>query len=241
MYLATRPGINIVHEDDEVLVINKPSGLPSAPHLSKTQVETAASKALEYMPKLQEIGTNPLEAGLVHRLDTGTSGLLVFAKTKEEYYRLKQAWKKKQVQKIYRAWVYLLKPLPPLPALLNWSLAHNPKSSKKMITLPSKFQHLSRKSLRSWPAITKLVKIHNEKNKMLDIEVQITTGVMHQIRCHLAAIETPILGDTVYLKNRLPFFSRLYLHAWKISLPLEKNKSFLSVEAELPCNWKSPH
>src|SRR5690606_29289920 len=71
--------ITVIYEDEDLLVLNKPSGIPSVPH-SAVETKTAVGSALAHYPRLAGVGTRPLEPGLLHRLDTGTSGCLAFAK-----------------------------------------------------------------------------------------------------------------------------------------------------------------
>ncbi len=223
----------ILYEDADILVLNKQSGIPSAPQ-SPDDTETAVGSALAHHPALKTIGTHPLEPGLLHRLDTGTSGILIFAKTNEEWARLLQIWKQRRIQKYYRAWIYPTQPLSPMPFLIHQPLAHPSRSSKKMIALHQGDRQFHGKPL---PAQTILLRMHAalqyENILVNDIEIQIITGVMHQIRCHLAHFKWPILGDTLYRGHPS---TRLWLHAWRVTLPL-KSKQLLDLEAPLPDQW----
>jgi 23S rRNA pseudouridine1911/1915/1917 synthase len=142
----------------------------------------------------------PLEGGLLHRLDTGTSGILIFAKSYTEFQRLKNLWKTNQVRKFYRALVvaadfqapHTLIKTPPFS--IKTEIAHDQKSSKRMIALPpDNAPGVSRERLlrqiRGKPlqAITHVITI-NPHNGALEVEVEIETGVMHQIRVHLSSI-----------------------------------------------------
>ena len=288
--------IQIVYEDAQLLVLNKASGMPSVPHDSN-QTETAVGLALAHFPALahwaqptglgssgsgsddsEERGTqgqqgrrSALEPGLLHRLDTGTSGLLVFAKSQQEFKRLTEVWKNREVVKTYRAWVsysginFQLQ----LPMTVTTPLAHPAKSARRMIT----WSETSHNAIRGQPlpAVTHLIALHStfgpqaqptprpeaySKLITADLEIRIETGVMHQIRCHLASLGCPIIGDSIYH----PLFSskeprsegrgfprqdekgtaptRLWLHAWRLTLPTADGK-LLQLEAELPQGWKS--
>src|ERR671925_567284 len=81
------PFLPMIYEDETLLVIHKASGVPSVPH-DEDETETAVGAALAHTSALIGIGNRPLEPGLLHRLDTGTSGLLVFAKSQAEFTRL---------------------------------------------------------------------------------------------------------------------------------------------------------
>lgn len=224
-----------VYEDSELLILNKPSGIPSVP-LSSEESETAVGMALSRISTLAEIGVKKLEAGLVHRLDTSTSGLLVFAKTQKEFERIRYLWKAQSVKKIYRAWVSFLGNKPPQISTLDFNLAHHPKSKKKMLILP----HQSKKSPsfrgKPIPAITHILAIHQQSQNLSDLTLRIETGVMHQIRVHLSSQGWPILGDLLY---KGPPSNRLWLHAWKLSFPLKTGVQ-LELEALLPKDWDHP-
>lgn len=231
----------VLYEDEDILILHKHSGVPSVPH-SSTETNTAVNAALAHFPNLSQVGDNPLEAGALHRLDTGTSGILVFAKKQEEFIRLREAWKKRKVKKIYRALVDLRSPPPPkIPYRIDFPLAHDAKSSKRMIALvPNKPIHSNRIRGNPRPAVTWIRKVSGS-----DFEIEIETGVLHQIRCHLAALGWPIWGDPLYFKakdEKIPPFrqDRLWLHAWRLQLPL-KNAVSLTIESDLPEGWIEGH
>lgn len=261
--------LQIVYEDARMLIINKNSGMPSIPH-SSAETETAVGLALAHCPELVGIGRSELEPGLLHRLDTGTSGLLVFAKSQMEFERLSTVWKNRNVEKTYRAWVAPNSSIPllrgfqltesfqvavrsstqkasqpseipfRLPLRIDLPLAHDAKSAKRMLA----WNESSRAAIRGkpLPAVTHLISLHSRarliadtqvEKHIFDLEIRIETGVMHQIRCHLASLNYPILGDTIYKGAPSP---RLWLHAWRLSLPNSEGK-LLKFEAELPANW----
>jgi 23S rRNA pseudouridine1911/1915/1917 synthase len=232
----------IVFEDEDLLVLYKNSGIPSAPQHSQ-ETQTAVNFVIRKFPSLAEMGAeisaktgrNPLESTLLHRLDTGTSGLLVFAKTQAEYERLHLAWKKREVKKTYRALVCNSGKLPQdFPYLIDFPMGHDKKSSKRMIAITNP-HHLSLIRGKALPATTKILKIREipQEKEILDFEVQIDTGVMHQIRCHLSHLGFPILGDSIY-RGRPS--TRLWLHAWRLEIPHRTGHPLL-LEAALPEGW----
>lgn len=225
----------VVYEDADVLVLNKQAGIPSVP-FSSSETETAVGSALAHDPGLTALATTGhgrLEPGLLHRLDTGTSGLLVFARTPSAFSSLQQAWRERRVTKIYRA---LAGPIPRLPygkvQTERLKLGHDAKSSKRMRVVNSAsknpFKDIRGKPLETVTHLTLLAPG--------DFEIQIETGVMHQIRCTLAHLGSPILGDAIY--GGKPS-SRLWLHAWKLKLPLPSGQE-ISLEAPLPSGWRVP-
>ena len=213
----------VIYEDESILILNKISGIPSLPQ-SASETETAVGSALAYAPALSGIGIHPLEPGLLHRLDTATSGILAFAKTQTEYDRLRALWKFGAVKKIYRARVSA--PHPRLPLIIETKLAHDIHSKKKMIAVTKSGLKFRGKAL---DAHTVIAKAH----AALDLEIEITTGVMHQIRCHLASQKLPILGDELYKGEKS---SRLWLHSWKLELPA-LNGAKIEIVSQLPEGW----
>lgn len=244
----------IIYEDNLRLVLAKIPGVPSVP-LSSTESETAVGAALAHFPELAMIGRGGLEPGILHRLDTGTSGVLVFAKTQPEYDRLRLLWKMRQVGKIYRA---ISAPtqtnLEPdlgdlVPLKIDFPLAHDPHSNKRMMAIKPQSSRIMRGNpIAAITWVNKCLKIPKTKiaenllrnidkqldKQLYDLEIRIETGVMHQIRCHLSTINWPILGDEIYGKTPS---SRLWLHAWKLEIPLPDNKTSLLFEAPLPKDW----
>lgn len=226
--------LSVLFEDDVLLVVNKPSGLPSAP--LEPGEPSAVTQALAYEPQLARVqGLKPEEPGLLHRLDTGTSGLLVFAKTQDAFDRLRGSWKLHHTQKTYRALVQANpeKPLPRLSYELALPLAHHPKSAKRMIALfPGK--KLSHRG-KPLAARTTLRTAHPHGTPgLLDLELELHTGVMHQLRVHLQALGHPILGDALYGGAEAP---RIHLHAWRLELPHPSLPLLLSLESALPADW----
>jgi 23S rRNA pseudouridine1911/1915/1917 synthase len=230
----------VVFEDDELLVLNKRSGIPSMPH-SSTETETAVGSALAHFPGLGGVGRGELEPGLLHRLDTGTSGLLAFAKTPEAYAHFHEAWKTGGVRKIYRAWVEGSAEGLKLPLSLELTLAHHPESQKRMIVLPEGEKRKHRgKPLLTHTIIRKVFGYaRSEAAVFSDLEIEIKTGVMHQIRCTLAHLGLPILGDPIY-NSGSGFQTRLLLHAWKLELPRSKGQKPLELTAPLPADLQAP-
>ena len=241
---STHLTASILYEDSDILVLNKPSGVPSVPHSSE-ETETAVGIALRHCPQIMSVGRTTLEPGLLHRLDTETSGALVFAKTESEFHRLRSEWKSGSTQKIYRALVDSFQPLPlRLPYSIELPIGHDQKSSKRMrIATQDQLYRVRGKPLEARTEIINIERVDSlnipHEAPVFDLTIQIYTGVMHQIRVHLSSLSWPILGDQTYhnsfRKHFLPS-TRLWLHAWKLTLPL-KNGNPLHIIAPLPDGW----
>ncbi|MBI4924450.1 MAG: hypothetical protein HY843_00885 [Bdellovibrio sp.] len=222
----------IIYEDENIFSLHKFSGIPSEP--LKKETETALGAALAHVKTVFPL----------HRLDTATSGLLLYAKSKLEFERLRKAWKNQQVRKIYRALVkfngrssygvdkYNLLDHLRLPYEINFPIGHSIKSKKKMIV---KVATSKKNSIRGrwYPAKTIILGVKQLSPECFDLEIEIKTGVMHQIRCHLCNLGFSVIGDTVYRGEQNLAFG---LHAWKLNIPLRDGID-LALISQLPAWW----
>ncbi len=231
----------ILHEDSNLLILNKPSGIPSVPH-SAEETLSMVGIFLELHPECANLGRGGLESGILHRLDTGTSGCLVFAKTQAAFEKVKETWKTPEVQKTYRA---LSRPIglepsssKPIPSVITLPIGHDIKSKRRMrVVQPEWNNHQTRIRIRGkpLPARTRVLEFIELKGGQYDITVEIDTGVMHQIRVHLAHYGFPLVGDPVY--EGAPA-NRLGLHAWKIKIPSSSpDAPPIDITAPLPLFW----
>ncbi len=210
------PSIKIVFEDDFILAIDKPAGIPSC-------ILRQAQDDRESVEKwLQKKYPN---VKLVHRLDNETSGILIAAKTDTAFETLRAIWKTPQVTKKYTALV-----LGKTCALgkITTPIAHHPRKKKKMM--------MGGKKAR--PTHTEFKTIKYFKNYSL-LEVKITTGVRHQIRIHLASIGHPLAGDQLYQKAKARDRDRLnlnghFLHLSTIEFPHPETGEMISLNSPLP-------
>lgn len=209
---------NIVYEDADMLVINKEPGINVHPWDYKTKETNIISQVQDYLgDKLNSLTFKP---SLVHRIDRDTSGILIIGKKKDMLTKLVADFKEhKKVKKIYYA-------------IAIWKLPHKTgKIDKKLLRIEwAKNEDKVQISDQWQTALThyKVLKEHILKTPtgekvISEVEVEILTGRMHQIRVHLASLGTPILWDDKYWDK--PFnayisknfwLSRQALHAWKI-------------------------
>lgn len=246
--LASSP--EILYEDTNLLAINKPCGMPSQPLSAEEHQKTAVHIALEHYPGLKDvlrpgIPRPELEPGLLHRLDQATSGVLLFAKNTNAMAYYLSIWKTSQVSKTYRA-LSLSPPQP--PNLLGF------RHGATSFTLRNPIRHLGRRASKvevadkllptsgNWrQAVTHLVKWDRVRYRpfaetdLFDLEVRIETGVLHQIRAHLAHVGAPIVGDELY--GGITPAPRLYLHCWKIRIPIFVSESSHQPEPAPACRF----
>lgn len=201
--------IRIVHADPHLIVADKPAGMPSHP-LKPGEKGTAANALVARFPELAGVGPQVREGGLVHRLDTDTSGLLLAARTEAAYTILRTQFTTRAVEKGYLALV-----AGELHAAgeIELPLAHDPSDSRRMRAASDPAwaeEHGAR------PALTRFTPLERRGGFTL-LEVEIPTGVMHQIRAHLAFIGHPLAADALYGGPELAGLRRHFLHAHRLA------------------------
>lgn len=231
----------IIHEDEEVLVINKPAGLVVHSD-GRTEESSVADWVLENYPELKEVGepwTNQKGAmiprpGIVHRLDRDTSGVMVLAKTQEVFESLKEQFQERNIKKTYRAWVYGA--MKEDEGEIDRPIGKSKADFRKWSAQPG-----SRGEQRQAHTAWELLEVREENGEKYSLlELKPTTGRTHQLRVHLKAIHHPIVCDGLYApKHKCALgFGRLALHAHTISIPLPNGEE-KTFEAPLPPNFRS--
>lgn len=231
--IAVRPNFNvaveIVHDDPELLALNKPAGTPVHP-LHHAEDDTLANGLIARFPKLRRIGEDPLFPSLLHRLDTDTSGVVLAARTQRAYAALRAQFSAREVTKVYQALVHgrLKEPV----TLVN-RLIHDPRRRGRMLVVDDR-DHVARSETR-YAAVTQVAVVSATPTLSL-VTATIATGVTHQIRCQLAHAGFPIVGDKVYGRggdeSLLP--SRHFLHAHTITFCHPESGGPTTIEAPLP-------
>lgn len=213
--------LDIIFENDDLLVINKPAGMvvhPSVGHNSGTLVHAALAHAED----IEGVG-GVQRPGVVHRLDKDTSGLILLAKNDPTHQWLQDQFASRQVEKIYLA---LVDGSPPTPrGRVDAAVGRDSKNRKKMAIVPpakGRAAVSEYSTLRKYPAHTFL-------------EVHPITGRTHQIRVHLAFLECPVVGDRIYGRRHasLPL-DRQFLHASHLRIRLPGDEALAEFEAPLP-------
>ncbi len=213
--------LDIVFENQDVMVINKPAGMvvhPSAGHFTGTLVHAA----LAHSPELEGIG-GERRPGIVHRLDKDTSGLILIAKNDAAHHWLQDQFRLRRVKKVYLA---LVDGFPPTPSgRIEAYIGRDPSHRKKMAIV-------SEQKGRS--AVTDYFSVETFAHHTL-IEAHPLTGRTHQIRLHFAFLGCPIVGDTIY-GHRKPSvdLQRHFLHAARLTIQLPGEDQARTFEAALP-------
>lgn len=191
----------VLLEREELVVIYKPAGMPSQP-LRAGELGTAANAIAHRWPECITIGDDPREGGITHRLDIGTSGPLIVARTPETYRALRAAFGGKLVDKLYLA----ITDGRPVSRECDAPLVQR---GKKVVV-----DHTD--GLAAFTSFT--VDRATETHALVRCEAQ--TGRMHQVRAHLAHVGSPITGDPLYGGAPLPGIDGFFLHAASITFPL---------------------
>lgn len=219
--------VRVAYEDPAVVVLDKPAGMPSHP-LQPGEHGTAANFLMARFPECLTANPEaPREAGLVHRLDIETSGLLAAARTPEAHQALRAAFSARTVDKRYLAAVR-----GPLAdeGEIELPIAHAPGDARKMLATGAETEAAK---LKARPARTTFKVLERKGDDSL-LEVRIDTGVMHQIRVHLSAIGAPILGDALYGGPAVPGLTRQFLHAALLGFTSPGTGQQVVVESPLP-------
>ncbi len=221
-------GLKIIHEDDKLLVVDKPAGiavLREGP--LKPEEETVAELLYGQYPELQRLGEK-YRYGIVHRLDKDTSGLLLVAKTKEAFEFLQKQFQARNVEKKYICLV--AGPIKEDKGVIHTLLERSPGDRRKQKASP-----LDEGNSGEREALSEYQVLQRYEGYIL-LEVAPKTGRKHQIRAHMAYLQHPIVGDRLYGFKNQPApqgLTRQFLHAsyLKIPTPDGGTKDFTS---ELP-------
>jgi 23S rRNA pseudouridine1911/1915/1917 synthase len=219
---AEQISLDILFENDDLIVVNKPAGMvvhPAAGHSDGTLVNAI----LGHCPTLNVGGVE--RPGIVHRLDSETSGIIVVAKNDKAMRDLQAQFKSRSVKKTYLALVEGM--VRPPNGKIDAPIGRDPKYRQKMAVISN--QH----GMRTRDAVTVYHKLADlDAYSLLKVEPQ--TGRTHQIRVHLAFMGFPVVADAVYGKRKNAIgLTRHFLHAWKITFTLPSDGQVVSFVAPL--------
>jgi 23S rRNA pseudouridine1911/1915/1917 synthase len=216
------PGMKIVHEDDDIIVVDKPVGVAAHPSVGWSGPDVVSGLAAAGH-RISTSGAAERQ-GIVSRLDVGTSGLMVVAKSEYAYSRLKHAFRSRQVDKTYHA---LVQGLPdPLVGTIDAPIGRHPGYDYKFAVMES-----------GKPAVTHYEVLEAFRHASL-VEIHLETGRTHQIRVHFAALHHPCCGDPLYgadpkLAKRLGL-ERQWLHAVGLGFEHPGTGEYVRFESDYP-------
>lgn len=203
--------LDVILERDDLVAINKPAGIPSQP-LRAGERGTVANGIVARWPECAELGDDPRDGGLVHRLDIGTSGVLIAARTEAAYRALRDAFASGTVNKTYLA-----------------ITDGRPVARGCDAPLAQRGNHVAIDVVNGLDAQTDFV-VEKQAGKHALVRCMAHTGRMHQVRAHLAHVGAPIAGDTLYGGVKLGELDGFFLHASRV----EVSALSLVVEAPMP-------
>jgi 23S rRNA pseudouridine1911/1915/1917 synthase len=224
---ADIPELHIVHSDEDILVIDKPLGVaahPSIGWIGPTVVGVLTARGVS----LSQLAPSE-RAGIVHRLDVGTSGLMVIAKSDRAYISLKEQFRSRQVRKIYHA---IVQGHPdPTRGTIDAPIDRHPRDEFKFAVVAD-----------GKPSITHYQTLESFAGATL-VEVELETGRTHQIRVHFAALRHPLVGDLMYGAD--PAFAkslgltRQWLHAHQLTFTHPSTGQEVSFVSTYPADLAS--
>jgi 23S rRNA pseudouridine1911/1915/1917 synthase len=220
----------ILYEDAELVVVDKPAGMvvhPAAGHDSGTLVNAL----LHHIDDLSGIG-GERRPGIVHRLDRGTSGVMVVAKSDTSHQELARQFHDREVEKEYVA--------------LVWGVVQAGRRIEDPIGRdPANRKRMSNRARRSREAVTRIVRVYHVNPALTLAQIAIHTGRTHQIRVHLSSIGHPVVGDALYggVRKRVQAdiravlrLDRPFLHAEKLVFTHPTDGRRLTFESQLPAD-----
>ncbi len=218
------PDLGVVYDDDDIVVVDKPTGVAAHPSLGwEGPTVLGALAGAGY--RIATTGAAERQ-GVVHRLDVGTSGLMVVAKTEAAYTHLKRAFKEREVEKIYHA---VVQGHPdPLAGTIDAPIGRHPAHSWKFAVTPD-----------GKSSITHYETLEAFRGASL-LEIHLETGRTHQIRVHMAAHRHPCVGDPLYgadptLSARLGL-TRQWLHAHQLAFTHPSSGEWVSFRSDYPAD-----
>jgi 23S rRNA pseudouridine1911/1915/1917 synthase len=223
--------LDILYEDGDVVVVNKPAGMTVHPGAGNAR-GTLVNALLGRGQALSQ-GGGALRPGIVHRLDKDTSGIVLVAKNDAAHAKLGEAFRRRTVQKTYIALVQGL--LKEDRGRIDLAIGRDPKRRVRMTARRSAVFANAREARTDWRALARI-------DSTTLVEVQLHTGRTHQIRVHFSALHHPVVGDTLYGaaaqlrigKIALPPLGRNFLHAARLGFVQPRTGERIEVRAPLP-------
>ena len=226
--------IEIIYEDNDVIVLNKPAGVLSQ-NAESSKSPSISDFLVKHYPEIKNVGEDEMRFGVVHRLDKDTSGVIIAAKNNRSFEFLKYQFKNRKTQKVYLALVY--GNVNPEEGEINFKIGRSKANPNMQTAIDTK----KKEDIKAREARTIYKTIEKFKDYSL-LEVSPKTGRMHQIRVHLKTIGYPIVGDQKYFfkkhKNKDLELHRQFLHAEELNIILPNGKK-AKFKAKLPNDLKN--
>ena len=240
--------LDILYEDEDVIAVNKPAGMTV--HAGAGNSRGTLVNALLGRGQTLSQSSDLLRPGIVHRLDKGTSGVILVAKNDAAHAKLGEAFRRRAVKKTYIALVQGL--LPNTSGRIEFAISRDPIHRTRMAAVPKTRRgpalRAAREARTDWRALARI-------DSTTLVEVQLHTGRTHQIRVHFSALKHPVVGDALYgaatqlrigvgrsaahEKIALPSLGRNFLHAARLGFPHPRTGEWLELCAPLPSELRA--
>jgi 23S rRNA pseudouridine1911/1915/1917 synthase len=218
--------LSILYEDAFLLCADKPAGMPAHP-LARGERGTLASALLARYPELAHVGYSAREPGIVHRLDTGTSGLMLAARDQATFEALRAQLSRGEIDKRYLA---LCAGAPDAPAVHEaWLSARGKRVTVALAPIAS--------GQRVRTELLTAQRVRGGDHALVSVRVHVARR--HQIRAHLAALGHAIAGDELYGGCALPGLTRHFLHAAELHLVHPRTGAALTITSQLPADLQA--
>ncbi len=226
--------LTILYQDEGLIAIDKPAGLPCHP-LDFNESGTIIQGLIALDPATAVAGTKVFEGGLVHRLDTETSGILLAARNPAAFDQISACFRQHQASKHYLA---IVDGQLDQDCVVNWPIAHHARDGRRMVAIQPGMTNPERLPLwRGRPRVAESrIRVMQKLSGCTLVEVSVIQAQMHQIRIHLATLGHPLVADRIY--GRTPTVGGLQrhaLHAWRLDLTLPGQPT-LHLRAALPAD-----
>jgi 23S rRNA pseudouridine1911/1915/1917 synthase len=220
--------VPVVAADDQVIVVDKPAGLvvhPGAGRPRGTLVQGLLARYPDLRAAGQAVGADPHRPGIVHRLDKGTSGLLVVARTAAAYRSLTGQLAARRMERRYQALVWGA--LEGDRGLIDAPLSRAPRDRTRIAVVAS-----GREARTGFQVVARF----SRPSSLTLVECRLETGRTHQIRAHMAALGHPVVGDTRYRGRTVPGLGRPFLHAGYLSFSHPTTGAVCAYSSPLPAD-----
>jgi 23S rRNA pseudouridine1911/1915/1917 synthase len=218
--------IKVIHEDEQFLILDKPSGLlVHVPHVRSTEI-TLVDWIRTFYPAIGDVGVEH-RPGIIHRLDKNTSGLIIIPRTHQSYAHFGQLFQNRMIQKTYLG---LVSGHPSATGSINRFIGRDPHVPTKMASFDqiSAARYIERGYKIRHALTTYKVMTYFSGHAL--VELKPVTGRTHQLRVHMSALGHPILGDSIYGNKKNRFIERQALHASALSFQFGDKDFYFSTD-----------